>query len=168
MENAATMSVEAIADRRPQGRGKSPPFFINDKHYMSMDRLDYYDIKPAGMDAYLSHYGYHFSKPLYEWAASMMEDRNGNPLPKIDKPIIEKTLKANGIDVKNNNGYDIVYVWAMGLADYFGSSITDEAHLSKFVKDYLDDRDGSKTRAFDEFYAKMVALGIPIVWEDVI
>ena len=49
-----------------------------------------------------------------------------------------------------------------------GSSIADEQHLAKFVKDYLDDKDGSDTRAFDEFYAKTIALGIPIMWEDVI
>ena len=133
-----------------------------------MDRLDYYDIKPAGMDAYLSHYGYHFSKPLCEWAMSMMEDRNGNKLPKLDKQIVDKALKSHGISLKNDWGYDAVYVWAMALADYFGSSITDEQHLAKYVKDYLDDRDGSETRAFDEFYAKTVALGIPITWEDVI
>ena len=133
-----------------------------------MDRLDYYDIKPAGMGAYLSHNGYHFSKPLCEWAMSMMEDRNGNKLPRLDKPMVENALKSHGVSLKNDWGYDSVYVWAMALADYFGSSITDEQHLAKFVKDYLDDRDGSETRAFDEFYAKTVALGIPITWEDVI
>ena len=36
------------------------------------------------------------------------------------------------------------------------------------LMDYADDVDGSKTRAFDEFYAKTMALGIPILWEDVI
>lgn len=49
-----------------------------------------------------------------------------------------------------------------------GSSIADEMHLAIFVKDYLDDPDGSPTRAFDEFYAKTMALGIPVRWEDVI
>jgi hypothetical protein len=52
--------------------------------------------------------------------------------------------------------------------DYLGSSITDEAHLALFVHDYLDDPDGSETRAFDELYIKTIALGIPIDWEDVI
>ena len=41
-----------------------------------MDRLDYYDILPEGMDAYLSNYGWHFSKKMCEWAVSNMRDRN--------------------------------------------------------------------------------------------
>jgi len=32
----------------------------------------------------------------------------------------------------------------------------------------LDDPDGSETRAFDEFYAKTMALGIPIDWASVL
>lgn len=77
-------------------------------------------------------------------------------------------IVANGVTLKNDKGYDGVYVWCMATSDYLGSSITDEAHLAKFVKDYMDDSDGSPTRAFDEFYAKTMALGIPIVWEDVL
>lgn len=40
--------------------------------------------------------------------------------------------------------------------------------MAMFVKDYLDDRDGAKTRAFDEFYMKTVALGIPIFWDEML
>lgn len=47
-----------------------------------------------------------------------------------------------------------------------GSSISDEPHLAKFIKDYMDDVDGSQTRAFDEFYAKTLAMDIPVIWED--
>ena len=133
-----------------------------------MDRLDYYDIKPAGMCAYLSHHGYHFSKLMYEWAVSMMRDASGNKLKAVDRDKVEETLRAHGVIIDNDYGYDAAYVWMMGTADYLGSSIVDEPHLALFVKDYLDDRDGSPSRAFDEFYAKTVALGIPIVWEDVI
>lgn len=133
-----------------------------------MTRLDYYDIHPAGMDAYLSNYGYHFSKPMYEWAVSMMRDRNGNKMQPVSKEQAAEVLRANGVTVEHDKGYDVPYVWMMGKADYFGSSIVDDAHLAKFVKDYLDDKDGSDSRAFDEFFAKTVALGIPIMWEDVI
>lgn len=120
------------------------------------------------MDAYLSHHGHHFSKPMYEWAVSMMEDMNGNEMKPVDRSTVNEMLKGNGVSLKNDLGYDAAYVWMMARADYFGSSIPDDLHLAKYVKDYLDDRDGSKTRAFDEFYAKTVALGIPIYWEDVI
>ena len=43
-----------------------------------------------------------------------------------------------------------------------------EKRLAMFVKDYVDDRDGSPTRAFDEFYIKTVALGIPVFWDEML
>ena len=106
----------------------------------------------------MSYYGRHISKPLYEYAVSMMVSRDGGKVKTMEK--------ANGVTVKNDKAYDLPYVWAMGTADYMGSSITDEAHLAKFVKDYCDDPDGSPTRAFDELYAKTLALDIPLIWED--
>lgn len=133
-----------------------------------MDRLDYYDIRPAGMDAYMSNYGRHISKPMYRWAVSMMRDRNGVKAKPMEKDDAKKMLESNGVIVENDRAYDVPYVMMMAKMDYYGSSIPDEAHLAKFVKDYLDDKDGSETRAFDELYVKMVALGVPIDWEDMI
>lgn len=120
------------------------------------------------MEEYLEDYGFHFNKKLFEFAVSMMEDRNGQPLKAWDKEHAEQFLKANGVSVKNNMGHDAAYVLNMARADYFGSSIADEPHLALFVKDYLDDRDGASTRAFDEFYIKTVALGIPIFWDEIL
>lgn len=134
-----------------------------------MDRLDYYDIIPAGMDAYMSSHGRHFSRPMLEWAVRKMRDRNGNKIQLPERSRFDELLKANSVTIENDKGYyDQLYVWCMGRADYLGSSIPDEAHLLHFVKDYLDDIDGSETRAFDEFYIKTVALGIDIPWEDMI
>lgn len=132
------------------------------------ERLDDYDMMPRGMREYLSYHGRHFSKPMYEWAVDMMETRDGGKVKSITKEAFDEKMKSLGVSVKNDMGYDLPYVWAMALADYMGSSIVDEQHLAKFVKDYADDRDGSKTRAFDEFYAKTLALGIPILWEEVV
>ena len=64
--------------------------------------------------------------------------------------------------------YDGIYVWCMGTSDYLGSSIVDEQRLAMFVKDYIDDIDGNKTRAFDEFYINCIAKGVDIPWEDMI
>ena len=133
-----------------------------------MDRIDDFEMMPRGMREYLSNHGRHFSKPMYEWAVSMMEDRNKGKIKSAEKDMVIEKLKTNNITVERDKGYDIPYVWAMATADYMGSSIADEIHLAKFVKDYIDDIDGAPTRAFDEFYAKTMALGIPIVWEDVI
>lgn len=133
-----------------------------------MARLDTYEKRETGMDRYLSQYGFNFSKKMYEWAVSMMRDRNGNKMQTVEKEPLMNMLKTNGVSVENDKGYNIPYVYVMAKADYMGSSISDEAHLARFVKDYCDDPDGSPTRAFDEFYAKTIALGIPIIWEDLL
>lgn len=133
-----------------------------------MDRLDYYDIRPAGLDAYLSNYGWHFSKAMFEFAVKMMKDRNGNKLQPTDKTMVENILKANNITLDNDKGYDAAYVFNMAKSDYLGSAIMDEAHLAKFVKDYLDDKDGFDGIAFSRFYADCLAKGVPILWEEMI
>lgn len=132
------------------------------------ERLDDYEMMPRGMREYLANYGRHISKPLYEMAVSMMEKKDGSRVKPVEKETVLGKLKANGVTVKNDKAYDLPYIWAMGEADYLGSSIPDEAHLAKFVKDYADDVDGSKTRAFDELYAKTMALDIPLIWEEII
>ena len=131
-----------------------------------MDRLDTYEPKPAGMENYLSNYGYHFSKAMCEWAVSQMKDRNGNRLQMYDKERVDNILKTNNVNLDNDKGYDKVFVLNMGRSDYLGSSITDEPHLAKYVKDVLDDKDGYEGIAFTRFYADCIGKGIPIVWED--
>lgn len=134
-----------------------------------MSRLDYYDILPAGMEAYLASHGRHFSKPMLEWAVSLMKDKNGNRGQAIEKKQFDDMMKAYGLELNRKDGfYDGPYVLAMAKSDYMGTSITDERHLVMFVKDYIDDVDGNKTRAFDEFYINCVAKGIDIPWKDII
>ena len=134
-----------------------------------MTRLDYYDILPNGMDAYLSSHGHHFSKPMFEWAVGMMRDKRNNKIPVADKKQLDDLLARFGVSIEHNEGYyDPLYVWCMGRADYLGFSIPDEAHLAIFLKDYMDDPDGNPTRAFDEFIANCSAKGIDIPWEDMI
>ena len=120
------------------------------------------------MEEYLEDYGFHFNGKLFDFAVGMMEDRNGKPLNPWDKKKTEDILKTYGITLKNDMGHDAAYAINMARADYYGSSIIDEPHLAMFVKDYQDDPDGSPTRAFDEFYIKTVALGIPIFWDEML
>ena len=134
----------------------------------SMERRDSRTKYLTSMEEYLEDYGYHFNKRLFEFAVEMMEDRNGQPLKPWDKQKTTEFLKALGVTLKNDKGHDAAYVLNMARADYFGSSIADEQHLALFVRDYLDDKDGSPTRAFDEFYIKSVALGIPIFWDEML
>ena len=134
-----------------------------------MERMDYYDILPKGMDAYLSNHGHHFSKSMYTWAVSMMKDRNNRKVQPVEKKTVDDRFKANGIELKRNEGYyDAPYVWCMATSDYYGSSIIDEARLAMYVRDYIDDIDGNPTRAFDEFIANCMGKGISIPWEDMI
>lgn len=130
------------------------------------DRFDSYDRLPAGMREYLSFHGYHFSKPMCEWAVSKMRDRNGNKIPLRTKEQVDAILKSSNVEIQNDYGYDAVVVFHMGASDYLGSSITDEAHLAKYVGDVLNDKDGYDGIAFTRFLADCGGKGVPINWED--
>jgi hypothetical protein len=82
--------------------------------------------------------------------------------------IILSLLKQHNIELKNNVGYDAVYVYCMAMADYYGSSLADKQHVVLFVRDYLDDPDGTPTRAMDEYMGRCIGAGKPIIWEDVL
>lgn len=133
-----------------------------------MDRLDYYDIVPKGMDAYLSHHGWHFSKSMCEWAVKMMRTRDGGRVTMRTKEQVEQMLRNNGVEIQNNKGYDIVYVTHMAYSDFYGSSLRDEASVARYVKDYLDDVDGYDGIAFTRFMSDCIATGTPVDWEDMI
>lgn len=79
------------------------------------------------------------------------------------KEAVDVLLKTNGIKLDNDYGYDAVYVANMAKADFYGSSISDDAHLAKFIKDYLDDPDGYEGVVFTRFYADCIGSGTPIM-----
>jgi hypothetical protein len=56
----------------------------------------------------------------------------------------------------------------MAKADYMGSSIVDEVHLLKFIKDYIDDPDGYEGLPLTRYYADVIGKGITIDWEDML
>lgn len=132
-----------------------------------MDRLDNYERKPAGMENYLSNYGWHFSKQMCMWAVSMMKDRKGEKIKAHTKEELEELFKSKSINIEAK-GYDAVYVYAMAKADFMGSSIVDDMHLLKYVEDYIGDKDGYDGIAFTRFYADCIAKGIPIQWDDML
>lgn len=133
-----------------------------------MSRLDYYDILPAGLEAYLSHYGWHFSKALCEWAVKQMRDKKGEKLTLKSKEKVDAFLNSFGVEIENDRGYDKVFVYHMGLSDYYGGSVPDESHLAMYVKEVLDDKDGYEGIAFTRFLADCNGKGVPVVWEDMI
>lgn len=128
--------------------------------------MDIYEMMPSGMSEYLSNYGWHFSKKLCEHAVKKMTDRQGKKITPYTKEQVEALMKQHNIQLENNEGYDAVYVANMAKADYLGSSITTEQHIMLFVKDFLDDKDGNKTKALDHYYADCIAGGKVILWDE--
>ena len=129
-------------------------------------RLDNYEAFPAGMQEYLRNYGWHFSKRMCQWAVSNMTDRNGNKVKAYDKPKVETMLAASNIQLKNDKGYDKVFVANMAQADFLGNSLMNEVQVARYVKDYIDDPDGYDGLPFTRFYADCIGSGTPIEWED--
>lgn len=135
-------------------------------------RLDLYDNFPSGMKAYLSQYGWHFSKAMCEFAVSRMEKEDGNgkkvKIQPYTKDQVDALLKQYGVELKNKEGYDYIYSANMGKADYLGSSVPNESYLAKFVKDNVDDPNAPEGKMFGHFYADCISGGVPIIWEEML
>lgn len=131
------------------------------------DDLTRYDIKPEGMINYLRYNGAHFSKKLAEFAVGRMR-KGSQPLTPVTSEAVDNMLSAANISVENAQLYDKYYVANMAKADYFGSSIADELHLARFVKDYIDDEDGYDGIAFNRYLSDCARKGVVIDWENMI
>ena len=132
-----------------------------------MARLDAREKFPSGMEDYLAFNGWHFNKKMCDWAVSKMYKINvakrKEYIAPYTKETVENLLKANSVKLDNDIGYDAVYVANMAKADFYGSSISDDMHLAKFIKDYLDDPDGYDGIVFTRFYADCIGSGTPIM-----
>lgn len=116
---------------------------------------------------YLSQYGFHFSEKAYKYACSEMAKRNRitGLIEKVEpysKAEVDALLERYNIALENKTLYDYVYVAAMAKADYWGSSITEEAKLAQFIKDYVDDVDASDETTFRRWLATEVGNGTPV------
>ena len=109
-------------------------------------RLDARDKFPSGMEEYLAHYGWHFSKKMCDWVVSKMYKKSDSgekeKVNALEKKDVDALLERYGITLENKNGYD--------------------------VKDYVDDPDGYPELPFTRFYSDLIGKGIPVIWEDVI
>ena len=122
----------------------------------------------SAFDEYVDMYGLHFNKKLYEWAVSNMKDRNGNKVQPRTKEQVTEIIRTQGVAIKNDKGYDIPYVYSMLFADCWGSSYQNDKQLALGVMDFLDDPDGSKTKAFDHFIVDCRAKDEPIFWDEML
>lgn len=139
---------------------------------MDRERLDAHDRMPEGIRAYLEKNGWSFSKKMCEFAVGRMKNRGdekgGGKRTVLTKEKVDKLLETYGIALKNDNGYDSVYVANMAMADYWGSSIEDEQHLALFVRDYIDDADAYAGLPFTRYFADLIGSGTNVPWEDVL
>lgn len=132
--------------------------------------LDMYEL-PEGMVKYLSHYGRHFNKKMYDFAVSKMyKMSNGKRVDAqpVTKEQFDAAMQRHNIKLENDVLHDGVYVWMMAVSDFLGSSVPDEQHLALYVKDYIDDPDAADGQTFTRFYASCVNAGIPIDWAEMI
>lgn len=125
---------------------------------------------PEDMEKYLSYYGFHFNKKLYEMAVGMMEKKSKTTgekegLSPVDIENLERGLKKYRVDIDHNNLYDAAYLASMVEADFWGSSIEDEEHMMRYIKDVLCDVDGYDELVFCRFIADCSAKGVSIFWD---
>lgn len=123
-------------------------------------------------DAYMEAHGPHFSERAVGWAASMMERRDaGGGLARIrpfTRDEVESMLSRHGQDIGGACIWDAVYAADMCRADHMGGSVMDEAHMARFVREYVDDPDGYEGMPFTRFVADCRGAGTPIPWGDII
>ena len=133
--------------------------------------LTQFDIKPEAMINYLRYNGPHFNHKLCDFAVSLMKKKVGSvltPIHKMEKDEVDRILKESNVTVKGGQLYDYVFVANMCKADLYGSSITDNLHMAKYIMDVLDDDDAYDGIVFNRWYADMCRKGIVIDWEEMI
>ena len=136
-----------------------------------MDRLPLINyLIPQDMEQYMSYYGCHFNKQLFEFAVDGMrkEDKATGAMKKITPMSMEELkalLEKYKVEIEPNSTYDALYLAAMVKADYWGSSIEDEEHMARYIEDVLCDVDGYDGIVFCRFLADCSAKGISIFWD---
>lgn len=132
---------------------------------MNREPLDIYDELPEDMKAHLRYNGRYFNRRLLEFAVGNMTTATGHIQP-ITKEELRQMFTKYGITINNESTtiYDLLFAANMCKADYLGSSIADNEHLCKYVKDVADDPDGYEGLIFNRWYADCCRKGIGIDW----
>jgi len=135
--------------------------------------LDIYDDYPEDMISYLRNYGKHFNKKVCDYAVSLMRTKNPasgekERLSPVTKAEIDDLMRRTGTLLENSVLYDYVFVANMCKADFLRSSVPDDAHMVRYVKDVIDDPDQPDGFIFNRWYADMCHSGMPIEWSDLL
>lgn len=128
---------------------------------------------PHEMRAYLRNYGRHFNKKACDFAVRRMRKYNQSTrqMERIDamsKDEVDEMLRTHGISLDHARGYDYVYVANMCVADFYKSSVPDEAHFAMYIKDVIDDPDALEGNIFNRWLSDMDSSGEPVEWEDLL
>lgn len=130
-----------------------------------------YETMPEDLAIYMSHNGPHFNKRCFEFAVSKMykvENGEEKEIAKRNKEEIDALLAKYNVKLKYNQLYDAAYVGNMCIADYYGSSISSEQNMARYIKDVIDDPDAIEGLVFNRWIADMKWLGIAIPWDELI
>ena len=125
---------------------------------------------PEDLEQYMAYYGLHFNRKLYDFAVGRMrkKDKVSGKMVKVVPMTISElksALEDNSVEIDDSCIYDAMYLSAMVKADYWGSSIEDEEHLAKYIKDVLCDDDGYEGLVFCRFIGDCNAKGTVIQWD---
>ena len=136
------------------------------------ERLDLYSDYPRDMRTYLDNYGWHFNNKALEYALERMHCTNaGTGKSEAHEPMtkeaVKELLKRYSIDIGKVSN-DVVYVANYGMAKLYTSSIADETHLAKYIKDVVGDPDCPGGNVFARWYADMRSMGEPVDWDELL
>lgn len=137
--------------------------------------LDMFDLSeyPRDMKLYLKNFGPHFNKKLCEEAVKHLKRKNPatgkeEPIEPKHKEEIEQILVKNNVKLDNNELYDFVWVYNMLMSDNWKSSLEDELHLCKAVKDMIDDVDHRDGFIWNRWLSDRMWDGKPVEWSDML
>lgn len=128
---------------------------------------------PPGMRSYLRAYGWAFNRKACDFAVSKMKRINPatgkrEAIDPLTKEQCEELLKKQGIKLDYNEGHNFVYTANMIRADYWKSSIEDEAHMAKMIKDIIDDPDCQGGAVFRKWLAVCDEKGTMVDWDELL
>lgn len=122
--------------------------------------------------AYMDKHGMHFSKALYEHAASEMYKINASGNREYMKPMTAEQywqiMRKYNIQPKSEHMWDALYVMSMAMADFMGSSLPDERSVALYTKDYVDDPDAPEGFILGRYISDVELDGKCINWAAVI
>lgn len=136
--------------------------------------LDMFEIEmPSGMRSYLRSFGYNFNRKACEFAVKKMKRLNPatgkkEAIEAMSKEQVEELLQKHNIKLEHNEGHNFVYAANMIKADFWKSSIKDDASMALMIKDIIEDPDMPGGNLFRRWLADADAKGMVIDWDEIL